>query len=107
MAVLESQIIEAQTYREAAKAKQALELQQIDTQIDQMKTQWNLAREEWENTQIKAPFTGIIIERMVEPGQVVQPGMVLMKIADPIHIKVVAQIAQEDAISIESGARSL
>lgn len=53
---------------------------------------------------IKSPITGIVQERMVDPGIVVQPGMGIVKIGDYNRIRLQANVAQHDAVNIRLGS---
>ncbi len=55
-------------------------------------------------TQIKSPLTGIVQERMIDPGMVVQPGMGILKIGDYNRIRLQANVAQQDAVNIRLGS---
>ncbi|HAC63067.1 MAG TPA: efflux RND transporter periplasmic adaptor subunit [Cyanothece sp. UBA12306] len=55
-------------------------------------------------TEIKSPITGIVQERMVDPGIVVQPGMGIVKIGDYNRIRLQANVAQHDAVNIRIGS---
>lgn len=54
-------------------------------------------------TQISAPISGIIQERMADPGVVVQPGMGIFKIGDYRQVRLRANVAQQDASRIQIG----
>ena len=46
--------------------------------LDSARASLEDAREELSHTLIKAPYSGIVTKRHVEPGETVQPGMELM-----------------------------
>ncbi|MGB3294393.1 MAG: efflux RND transporter periplasmic adaptor subunit [Phormidesmis sp.] len=54
-------------------------------------------------TQITAPISGIVQERMADPGVVVQPGMGIFKIGDYGQIRLRANVAQQDASRVQIG----
>lgn len=54
-------------------------------------------------TQISAPISGIVQERMADPGVVVQPGMGIFKIGDYQQVRLRANVAQQDASRIRTG----
>jgi multidrug efflux pump subunit AcrA (membrane-fusion protein) len=54
-------------------------------------------------TQISAPISGIVQERMADPGVVVQPGMGIFKIGDYQQVRLRANVAQQDASRIRIG----
>ena len=55
-------------------------------------------------TEIKSPITGIVQERIMDPGMVVQPGMGILKIGDYSRIRLQANVAQQDAVNILLGS---
>lgn len=55
-------------------------------------------------SQITSPLTGIVQERLVDPGMVVQPGMGIVKIGDYSRIRLQANVAQQDAVKIRLGS---
>lgn len=54
-------------------------------------------------TQITAPISGIVQERMADPGVVVQPGMGIFKIGDYGQVRLRANVAQQDASRVQIG----
>ena len=55
-------------------------------------------------TEIKSPITGIVQERIMDPGMVVQPGMGILKIGDYSRVRLQANVAQQDAVNIRLGS---
>lgn len=53
---------------------------------------------------VTAPMTGIVQERMVDPGVFVQPGMGILKIGDYSRVRLQANVAQQDAVKIQVGS---
>lgn len=53
---------------------------------------------------IKSPITGIVQERMVDPGVLVQPGMGILKIGDYSRVRLQANVAQQDAVKLQVGS---
>lgn len=54
-------------------------------------------------TQITSPISGIVQERMADPGVVVQPGMGIFKIGNYQQVRLRANVAQQDASRIRRG----
>lgn len=52
------------------------------------------AKEQLSYTQISAEYSGLVIERHVEPGEAVQPGMPLMTGISLDHLRVIVQVPQ-------------
>ncbi|WP_100644555.1 efflux RND transporter periplasmic adaptor subunit [Alteromonas facilis] len=55
------------------------------------------AKEELSHTAVKAPFDGIVRARLVEPGELVQPGTLLLSGYDPIALRVEVDLPQSIA----------
>jgi len=54
-------------------------------------------------TTLTSPISGLVQERMVDPGVVVQPGMGVLKIADYSRVRLQANVSQQDAGSVRVG----
>lgn len=54
-------------------------------------------------TQISSPISGIVQERMADPGVVVQPGNGIFKIGDHQRVRLRANVAQQDASRVSIG----
>ncbi len=54
-------------------------------------------------TQITSPISGIVQERMADPGVVVQPGMGIFKIGDYRQVRLRANVGQQDANRVQVG----
>ena len=54
-------------------------------------------------TKIQSPIAGIVQERMVDPGVVVQPSMGILKIGDYQRVRLRANVSQRDAAKIRVG----
>jgi multidrug efflux pump subunit AcrA (membrane-fusion protein) len=54
-------------------------------------------------TRITAPFSGVVTSRPVAPGTLVQPGTVILKVADIGRVRVQANIAASDLTGIHVG----
>lgn len=55
-------------------------------------------------TTITSPISGIVQERNVDPGVVVQPSMGIVKIGNYNRVRLQANVAQSDAVNINPGA---
>ena len=51
-----------------------------------------------------SPVSGVVIEKMIVEGERAEPGRALFKIADPSHLWVMADVAEQDADKIRTGA---
>lgn len=53
-------------------------------------------------TQVRAPFTGIVQARSVQPGEAVAPGSVLLSVYAPGALRVQAQVPESDAAALRA-----
>lgn len=56
-------------------------------------------------TVVKAPFDGVITEKKVEAGELASPGQPLLKMEDPLQLRLEATVAEGDLKSIAQGGR--
>lgn len=54
---------------------------------------------------IRAPFTGTIVERLVDPGAFAAPGVPLLRIEDASKLRVVASVTPDVATGLRRGQR--
>lgn len=62
------------------------------------------ARQALADTQVRAPFTGLISEKRVTLGEHVAPGTVLFRLADIAQVRVLIQIPADDVGFLRPGA---
>ena len=55
-------------------------------------------------SRITSPFDGVVTARAVAPGTLVQPGMVILKVAEIDRVRVQANVAVEDMVGVHVGA---
>jgi HlyD family secretion protein len=75
-------------------------------QIDKLKAQWKLKKDQVEELTIRAPLDGKMQEMTLQPGQSVKPGDVLAKVADPRKLMARLQIAETQAKDIAIGQKA-
>lgn len=61
------------------------------------------AEKSYRSTTITAPFSGVVSERPVSPGDVVQPGTALFTVVDPSSMRLEASVPAEQLASIRIG----
>jgi RND family efflux transporter MFP subunit len=61
------------------------------------------ARERRSYAQLQSPITGVVTERVTEPGNLLQPGGEVLKIADFSRVKVVVQVSELELAEIQQG----
>lgn len=104
--VVESEVQSKQANLAEAKVKLArLEAKVLNdqTKIKQAQAKVDTASIMSSYTIIKSPITGIVQERIIDPGMVVQPGMGILKIGDYSRLRLQANVAQQDALNIRLG----
>ena len=96
----------AQTRYDTAKAAhdQALSsARQLRADIEAQSSSVRLAERELRDAVIRAPFDGYVAERLVSPGQFVQPQAPVMRIVRLQPLKLTAEVPEKFAPWIESG----
>ncbi|UWX58681.1 efflux RND transporter periplasmic adaptor subunit [Chlorobaculum sp. MV4-Y] len=61
------------------------------------------ARRRFDDTAIKAPFAGVVTSRLVEVGDLVQPGMKVANMVDLSKLKIVSSIPEKQVSLIAEG----
>ncbi|MEA5576514.1 efflux RND transporter periplasmic adaptor subunit [Anabaena sp. UHCC 0451] len=61
------------------------------------------AKERRSYSRLISPITGVVIEKVTEPGNLLQPGSEVLKIADFSRIKVVVQVSELELAKIQVG----
>ncbi len=56
---------------------------------------------------VRAPVDGVVLRRDVEPGEVKAPGQVIFTIGQPDHLRIEAEVDEEDILRVERGQRVL
>ncbi len=80
-----------------------LEFNQIVTQKEQAEAQLNQAKRQLEDTRIKAPFSGRVEERMVREGELLNPGMPVVRLVNNNRLRIRAGIPERYALDIREG----
>lgn len=93
---------------EMAQTENALPDQQLDMarfQVKQAESALATARRQLRDTRIVAPFGGVIVNKMVEVGAMVQPGMVVANMVDVSVLKVRINVSEKDVFNLRVGDR--
>jgi RND family efflux transporter MFP subunit len=61
------------------------------------------AQKNFDNTRITAPFNGIVSQKSVSPGDVVQPGTALFTVIDPSTMRLVASVPSDQLSMVHVG----
>ncbi len=62
-----------------------------DSELKVAQSRLDQARDDLERTQLKAPFDGVVVERMVQIGERVSEGTVVIRLKDPNNLEVIAR----------------
>lgn len=79
-------------------------LQDIKYNLDNATVKVNQIKKQIADNLIKAPVSGQIVAKSVEPGEYVSPGKQLGKVVDISKLKVDVQVSESDAYKISKGA---
>ncbi len=71
--------------------------------IDQLRSLYNLRREQWDNLTVRSGMHGVLEQVPVEVGQQVAPGTNLARVADPTRLKAELRIAETQARDLTIG----
>ena len=58
------------------------------------------------NIEWPSPVSGVVVEKMVIEGERAEPGRALFKIADHMHLWVIADVTEQDAEKVKIGAKA-
>ncbi|MDJ0797498.1 MAG: efflux RND transporter periplasmic adaptor subunit [Calothrix sp. MO_167.B12] len=61
------------------------------------------AKERKSYGKVKSPITGVVLEKVTEPGNLLQPGNEILKIADFSRVKVVVDVSELELANIQLG----
>jgi RND family efflux transporter MFP subunit len=68
--------------------------------------QLTIAKRQLENTRIKAPFSGVVIARMVNLGSNVNVGTVVITLVDVSSLRVKVNISEADVVTLKTGDKA-
>lgn len=76
-----------------------------ESQLKANEAQVAVARKELENALLRSPFSGIVAERMVEPGQLVMPNTPLLRIVDLRELELAIQLPASEIARVRKGQK--
>ena len=109
LSMIEAEMRQREAAAEAArklrdkKLVSANDLLKVETELANAKALLSEARLGMQYTQIRAPFAGVVDDRMVELGDYVEPKQSLLTLVDISKLKVSAQIPQQQVAAIKLG----
>ena len=80
-----------------------LEMLQAEAEFAQAQALRDVARTRHDRARIKAPFAGIVADRYVEPGQLVAPGMPVVRVIDPYVLKLEGALTEAEVAWVSEG----
>jgi RND family efflux transporter MFP subunit len=80
------------------------EMLTAESQFEQARARYNLAKLRYERAAIKAPFSGLVTNRLVEPGELVGPGVRVARVIDPFTLKLVGSLTERQVNWVQKGA---
>lgn len=81
-----------------------LQYNNIRTQRDQARAMYEQVRKQLLDTRIEAPFRGRVEERFVRTGELINPGMPVVRIVNTEKVKIVAGVPDRFAPEIREGS---
>jgi HlyD family secretion protein len=95
------------TDADAAGAVAEARVAKADSELSAREAEYRLAQRQLGERLVRAPISGIILSREVEPGQVVAPGAPLFRIGSDLgHLRVSADVAEAELAHVRSGQRA-
>ena len=101
--VTRSQLNSARAQAGAQSANGA-EAQQAQSQLAEAAAALEAAEAKLAQTRIRAPAAGVVLERLVEPGDIAQPGRRMMTLALDGPVRLIVQVDEKNLPLIQQGA---
>ena len=101
--VARSQLAGAQA-QSAAQGSSGAEAQQAQSQLSEAEAALNAAQARLAQTLIRAPAAGVVLERVVEAGDIAQPGKRMMTLALDGAARLIVQVDEKNLPLISNGA---
>jgi membrane fusion protein (multidrug efflux system) len=80
-----------------------IELLNAETQFTQARSSAEVARVRWERAAVSAPFAGIVVDRYVELGEMLAPGVRVARVIDPYTLKLTAFLTDVQVRWVHAG----
>ena len=77
------------------------------TEEEQARQNFEIARLRFARAAIKAPFSGIVAERYVEPGQLLAAGTTVLRLVDPFQLELHGWLTDRDVAWAKVGAAAV
>jgi len=89
-----------------AQDKGGAEAQQARSQLAEAEAALAATQARLEQTEVRAPAAGVVLERTVEPGDIVQPGRRMMTLALDGPLRLIAQVDEKNLPLLTKGAKA-
>ncbi len=88
-------------HAEDSVAQQEFDNAQRNFKVAKARKEATLARLSY--TKVKAPFRGLVTERLIEPGEFTSPGQPLLKLEDPSSLQLEVTVPESDVQALREG----
>ena len=83
-----------------------LAVQSAESQLADARARLSMAQEQLAKTEVRSPIRGVVSERAVSAGDVVQPGSPLYTVVDPTSMRLEGAVPTNELSLVEVGARA-
>ncbi len=104
--VARSQLASAKA-QAGAQASSGAEARQAQSQLAEAAAALEAAQAKLAQTRIRAPGAGVVLERLVEPGDIAQPGRRMMSLALDGPVRLIVQVDEKNLPLITKGALAM
>jgi len=104
--VARSQLASAKS-QVTAQSSQGAEAQQARQQLAEAEAAHELAQAKLAQTEIRAPAAGVVLERVIEPGDIAQPAKRMMSLALDGPPRLIVQVDEKNLPLLQTGSRAL
>lgn len=97
-----------QLYQKGVATRQRLDqtladLREAQANVDRLEQSLREAETGLSYTEIRAPVSGLVVDRLAEPGEVASPGRPLLRLYDPSRLRVEAPVRESLAVRLRVG----
>ncbi len=105
--IAESQVLQAEKALNMAEGQMAVQIQTAKTQADLSRGALNMANVEVGNTFLRAPYDGVVVEKLAEEGAVINAGTPILKVADVSKLKLVIFVPESQIKYLKKGTKGM
>ncbi len=104
--VAKSQLAAAKS-QVTAQSSPGAEAQQARSQLAEAEAALQLAQARLAQTEIRAPAAGVVLERLIEPGDIAQPARRMMTLALDGPARLIVQVDEKNLPLLQAGSKAL